>query len=322
MSPRREDNIRPADGAALDEGARLLAAGQVVAFPTETVYGLGALARSDRAVAAIFEIKRRPRFNPLILHLAETAQAKALVRFDGRAERLAAQFWPGPLSLVLPRLADAPASLLCSAGLDCLAVRVPSHPVARGLLERLGQAVAAPSANASGQVSPTTARHVADSLGDRVALILDGGPCQVGLESTVIDLTEATPQLLRPGAITALDLEAVIGPLAGIDEDQPLRSPGQLSSHYAPALPLRLEANSVAADEALLAFGPSPPAGAAETVNLSPNGDLVEAAANLFAALRSLDRPAYRAIAVMAIPDSGLGIAINDRLRRGAAPRP
>ncbi|MEM7226125.1 MAG: L-threonylcarbamoyladenylate synthase [Pseudomonadota bacterium] len=321
MSVVRHAPVLPADAAALEDGARLLTAGRLVAFPTETVYGLGALASCDQAVAGIFEAKRRPRFNPLILHLAEADQAKALVHFDSRAARLAARFWPGPLSLVLPRRTDCSASLLCSAGLDCLAVRVPAHPVARGLLERLGAAVAAPSANASGEVSPTTAAHVSASLGDRIALILDGGPCRVGLESTVIDLTEPIPRLLRPGAVTAEQAAEEIGPLAGADETQPLRAPGQLTSHYAPNLPLRLNATDVGADEALLAFGPAPLSGAAETINLSSRNDLVEAAAKLFAALRALDKPHYRAIAVMAVPDGGLGAAINDRLRRAAAPK-
>ena len=313
--------IRPADDSAIAEAAAVLKAGGLVAFPTETVYGLGADATDDQAVAGIFEAKGRPRFNPLIVHLPDTGAAAQLVAFDERARHLANRFWPGALTLVLPRLSDCPVSLLCSAGLDSLALRVPNHGVAQRLLRSLGRPLAAPSANLSGQVSPTTARHVAESLGGAVPLILDGGPCPLGLESTVVDLTSGTPVLLRPGAVTREDLEAVAGPLADPDDATAPRSPGQLESHYAPALPLRLEARTVGPDEALLGFGPHSPPGAAKALNLSPNGDLKEAAANLFAQLRALDRPGLAAIAVMPVPDRGLGQAINDRLRRAAAPR-
>ena len=311
-----EANVR---GIAL--AAERLRAGELVAFPTETVYGLGADATSDRAVAGIFAAKGRPRFNPLIVHLHDRAAAEALTLFDERARRLAEAFWPGALTLVLKRRANCPISRLCSAGLDSLAVRLPAHPVARDLLAACGLPLAAPSANRSGAVSPTTAAHVARSLGGRVSLILDGGPCGLGLESTVVDLSEATARLLRPGGVTREALEAEIGPLADPAEAAP-RGPGMLESHYAPGLPLRLDATAVSPDEALLGFGPAPLEGAAVTINLSPEGDLVEAAANLFAALHELDRPGLSAIAVMPIPDQGLGLAINDRLTRAAAPRP
>ncbi len=314
--------VLPAADAAIEEAAEILRAGGLVAFPTETVYGLGADATDDRAVAAIFAAKGRPRFNPLIVHLPEAAAAEACARFDGRARDLAARFWPGPLTLVLPRAPSSPVSLLCSAGRDSLALRVPGHDVARRLLQAVARPLAAPSANASGQVSPTSAAHVRDSLADRVPLILDGGPCPLGLESSVLDLTGAAPALLRPGGVPREDLETVLGPLADLGPGETaIKSPGQLESHYAPALPLRLEAHEVDADEALLAFGPSPPAGAAVTLNLSPTGDLAEAAANLFAQLRALDRPGLAAIAVMPVPGHGLGAAINDRLQRAAAPR-
>jgi L-threonylcarbamoyladenylate synthase len=307
----------------IEQAARVLRAGRLVAFPTETVYGLGAVATNDRAVAAIFAAKGRPRFNPLIVHVTDAAAARTLARWGDVAERLAARFWPGALTLVLPRSAGCPLSLLVSAGGDTVGLRAPAHPVAQALLTATGLPIAAPSANPAGQVSPTTADHVAAGLGARIDLIVDGGPCPIGLESTVLDLTCAPPRLLRPGGITREQLEAVIGPLAAADvtSDTPLRSPGQLASHYAPARPLRLDATAVAPDEALLAFGPRAPKGAAMTLNLSDRGDLEEAAANLFAMLRALDRGEHRAIAVMPIPAHGLGEAIRDRLTRAAAPR-
>ena len=315
--------IRRADEAAIAAAADILRAGGLVAFPTETVYGLGADAGNDEAVAGIFAAKDRPSFNPLIVHVGDAAAAAAWVSFTAEAETLAAAFWPGPLTLVLPRREDCGISLLCSAGLDSLGVRAPAHPVAQRLLAACDRPLAAPSANRSGRISPTTAAHVAASLGARVPLILDGGPCAVGLESTVLDLTGPRPALLRPGAVTEAEIEAVIGPLgrAEASAGEAPRAPGQLESHYAPALPLRLEATAVDPREALLAFGPEPPAGAAAAVNLSPGGDLHEAAARLFAALHELDRPELKAIAVMPIPETGLGRAINDRLRRAAAPR-
>jgi L-threonylcarbamoyladenylate synthase len=311
--------LTPAD---LDRAAALLRAGELVAFPTETVYGLGADATSDRAVAAIFAAKDRPRFNPLIIHVIDGAAAARLVLFDDRARRLAEHFWPGPLTLVLPRRPDDPVSLLASAGLDSLAVRVPAHPLPRALIRAAGVPIAAPSANRSGRLSPTTAAHVLDELGGRIAAVLDGGACRVGLESTVLDLTTAPPRLLRLGAVAPEQIEAVIGAIARVgDDDTAPRSPGMLASHYAPSLPLRLEARTVERREALLAFGKRAPAGAKEVRWLSRSSDLKEAAANLFAGLRALDRPEFSGIAVMPIPEEGLGLAINDRLRRAAAPR-
>jgi L-threonylcarbamoyladenylate synthase len=301
----------------------LLRGGALVAFPTETVYGLGGDATSERAVAAIFAAKGRPRFNPLISHLAASEQAAEFAELDERAREVAARFWPGPLTLVLPRRRDCAIALLAGAGLDTVALRVPAHALAHALLKAVGRPIAAPSANRSGRVSPTTASHVREELGDRIAAIIDGGPCAIGLESTVLDLSAGRPTLLRPGGIPVEALEAAIGP---IDRPRPggadaPRSPGMLESHYAPALALRLDAVAALPGEALLAFGANPPSGFAEIGWLSRAGDLVEAAANLFAALRALDRPGFSGIAVMPIPEHGLGAAINDRLRRAAAPR-
>lgn len=316
-----ETKLMAASPAGIAKAARLLRDGALVAFPTETVYGLGADATNDRAVASIFSAKQRPRFNPLIVHVADAAVAEKLVVFDDRAHRLAETFWPGPLTLILPRRTDSPVSLLVSAGLDSVAVRVPALPLARSLLAETGRPIAAPSANLSGHVSPTTAQHVLDSLGGRIPLILAGGRCAVGLESTVVDLTGPKPRLLRPGAITAEDLTALIGPLeVGGDGDRP-KSPGQLESHYAPSAALHLNASQPGLGEAYLAFGPDLRTGDA-ILNLSKDGDLHEAAANLFAMLRTLDRPDIAGIAVAPIPMTGLGAAINDRLTRAAAPRP
>jgi L-threonylcarbamoyladenylate synthase len=308
---------------SIEEAARLIREGELVAFPTETVYGLGGDATNERAVAKIFEAKGRPQFNPLISHVLDAVEAARLVQWNETADKLAARFWPGPLTLVLPRAENSPIALLVTAGLDTAAIRAPAHPMAQALIRAAGRPIAAPSANRSGAVSPTRAEHVAESLGDRVKLILDGGPCEVGLESTVLDLTTATPTLLRPGGATREAIEAVIGRIALSDAlpsgDAARKSPGQLDSHYAPTRPVRLNATSVARDEALLAFGPRPPAGARQMLNLSPEGDLTEAAANLFAYLRALDQPGNARIAVMPIPQTGLGLAINDRLRRAAA---
>ena len=315
--------LAPTDEAIAD-AAHALAEGRLVAFPTETVYGLGGDASDDRAVAAIFEAKGRPRFNPLIVHWRDAAAARQAVIFAKLADELAARFWPGPLTLILPRRSDCRISLLCSAGLDSLAVRVPSHPLAQRLLAAAARPIAAPSANRAGSLSPTTASHVAASLGDRIDIILDGGRCPIGLESSVVDLTGERPVLLRPGAIPREEIEALAGPLELVSEAAATpRSPGQLASHYAPHLPLRLDVTQgPRPGEALLAFGPNPPSGFAAILNLSPAGDLVEAAANFFAMLHALDRPElYSAIAVMPVPEEGLGAAINDRLRRGAAPR-
>jgi L-threonylcarbamoyladenylate synthase len=308
---------------SIAEAARQVQQGGLVAFPTETVYGLGGDATNERAVAAIFAAKGRPRFNPLISHVLDARDAQRFVRWDDVAERLAARFWPGPLTLVLPRADGSPIALLTTAGLDTVAIRAPSHPIAQALIRAAARPLAAPSANRSGAVSPTTAEHVAQSLGERVPIILDGGSCPIGVESTVLDLTASTPTLLRPGGATREAIEALIGPLA-LSEALPsgeaaLKSPGQLKSHYAPARSVRLDARSVAADEGLLAFGADVPRGAMSTLNLSPSGDLGEAAANLFSMMRALDRPGVGRIAVMPIPETGLGLAINDRLRRAAA---
>lgn len=312
--------ILAADDAAIRRAAALLRAGELVAFPTETVYGLGALAAADAAVARVYAAKGRPAHNPLIIHVAELAAAREVGRLDARAELLAHRFWPGPLTLVVPLATNAAVSPLATAGLATVALRIPAHPVALALLREVAAPLVAPSANRSGRVSPTTAAHVAEELGGRVALILDGGPCRVGVESTVVDLAADGPRLLRPGGVPREALETVLGPLelGRHDLNRP-RAPGQLLAHYAPNLPLRLAAATVAADEALLAFGSDVPAGALVTRNLSPSGDLAEAAANLFAMLRELDASGARAIAVVAIPEAGLGAAINDRLRRAAA---
>jgi L-threonylcarbamoyladenylate synthase len=314
--PQADTRILAATADAIAEAAALIRQGRLVAFPTETVYGLGADATNDNAVAAIFAAKDRPRFNPLIVHFAETGAAAEAGDFDGRATDLARAFWPGALTLVLPRRAGCAISLLVSAGLDTLAVRVPSHPVARSLLRAVGCPVAAPSANRAGLLSPTTAAHVAESLGGACAAIVDGGPCPVGVESTVVDLSGGSAAVLRPGGVPVEDIEAVVGPLAATEaaSERP-KSPGMLERHYAPGLPLRMNAVEARPGEALLAFGPGPPGA---TLNLSPGGDVEEAAANLFAMIRALDRPRFQAIAVMPIPEEGLGLAINDRLRRAA----
>jgi L-threonylcarbamoyladenylate synthase len=316
---------RPATPETIARAGAILRAGGLVAFPTETVYGLGADATHDRAVAAIFAAKGRPSFNPLIVHVGDLAAAERLAAFDSRARRLAARFWPGPLTLVLPRAPDCPVSRLASAGLDTIALRVPAHPVAAAVLAAAGVPLAAPSANPSGRLSPTTAAHVADGLGPAVDLVVDGGASPGGLESTVVDLTGAAPLLLRPGLVERSALESALGtpvPDAPADDPATPKSPGRLLRHYAPATPLRLDVTAVGADEALLAFGPRPPAGAAVALNLSARGDLVEAAANLFAHLHALDAEARRrglaAIAVMPIPGQGLGAAIRDRLVRAA----
>jgi len=314
-----------ADAPGITRAAALLQAGELVAFGTETVYGLGADATNPRAVAAVFAAKQRPRFNPLICHYPDQDAALADVVPNEIARRLAASLWPGPLTLVLPRRPQSRVALLTAAGLDSLAVRVPSHPAASVLLRAVARPVAAPSANRSGMVSPTTAQHVLDDLSDRIAAVLDSGPCPVGVESTVLDLTGHEPALLRPGATTLEAIEAEIGPIAQrASSSGPLRSPGLMASHYAPALPVRLDAVSVSTDEALLAFG-TPLPGAGATFNLSLSGDPIEAAARLFVGLRVLDAtgPAHgcKRIAAMPVPTTGLGRAINDRLRRAAGPR-
>jgi L-threonylcarbamoyladenylate synthase len=306
----------------------MLCAGQLAAFPTETVYGLGADATNDDAVAAIFRAKGRPQTNPLIIHVPGAAEAWKLARIDARAERAADAFWPGALTLVLERTADCPVATRASAGLSTLAVRAPDHPIAQAVLRASERPLAAPSANLSGQVSPTTAQHVAQGLAGSVDMILDGGPCTIGVESTVLALDGNVPTILRPGAISAEALADGLGEavktLAPSHEELtsgPARSPGMIASHYAPRAELRLNATTVSADEGFLAFGGSVPPGAAITQNLSAKADLTEAAGQLYAALRDLDQSGVKVIAVAPIPNTGIGVAINDRLNRAAAPR-
>jgi L-threonylcarbamoyladenylate synthase len=308
------------------DAARTLAHGGLVAFPTETVYGLGADAGNGEAIARLYAAKERPAFNPLIAHVADIAAARLLAQFNPAAEKLAQAFWPGPLTLVLPRRADGGLSELACAGLDSFAIRVPSHPVARAILAQFGKPIVAPSANRSGHVSPTSAAHVLTDLEGRIDLIVDGGASAVGVESSIVSCLGA-PTWLRPGGVARADIERVLGislvdhTATTADGEAPL-APGMLESHYAPRSRIRLDAVRVAHDEALLAFGPDAPSGAATTLNLSARGDLVEAAANLFSHLRALDVADVKTIAVMPIPVEGLGEAINDRLRRAAAPRP
>lgn len=307
---------------AIAKAAQALARGDIAAFPTETVYGLGANARDAHAVAKVFAAKERPRFNPLIVHVPDLATAEFYAVFNDTARKLAEAFWPGPLSLVLRKRADSGIADLVTAGLGTIALRAPNHPVAQALLAEAKLPIAAPSANRSGRVSPTMASHVEAELGDLPAMILDGGPCPLGIESTVIGVAGDAPVLLRLGAVPREAIEAVLGqPISLAKEDAEIASPGQLERHYAPVTPLRLGATDVSAGEALLAFGPNAPHGAIVSINLSASGDLEEAAANLFASLRRLDECGVNAIAVMPIPERGLGEAINDRLRRAAKAR-
>jgi len=323
--------IAQADSGAIEQAKSALSAGLLVAFPTETVYGLGADATNDSAVAKLYAAKERPSFNPLIAHVADLAAARRLAQFDAEALKLAEAFWPGPLTLVLPKLRGCPVGQLATAGLDTIAVRVPSHPIARDILAAFGKPVVAPSANRSGRVSPTSAQHVQADLAGRIALIVDDGASPHGVESTVLACL-GRAVLLRPGAVPRATVERFLGrdiATATIKTDaadaagHPL-GPGMLASHYAPRAALRMNAVTVATGEALLAFGPTLPqdAGNARTIlNLSAHGELVEAAANLFNYLRLLDASGASSIAVMPVPDEGLGEAINDRLRHAAAPR-
>ncbi|MBC7163543.1 MAG: threonylcarbamoyl-AMP synthase [Roseovarius sp.] len=305
-----------ADETGYAAAAAIWRAGGLVAVPTETVYGLGADARDDLAVARIFEAKGRPRFNPLIVHLPGKEAARALVRWPDAAERLAAAFWPGPLTLVLPLRDGTGLSPLVTAGLGTLAVRVPAHPVAQGALRAFGGPVAAPSANPSGRISPTTAAHVLAGLSGRIEAVIDGGPCAVGVESSIVGLWDA-PVLLRPGGVPVEALEAVLGaPLAVPQAGGTVTAPGQMASHYAPGAKVRLGASAAGKGEVMLGFG-----AVAGDLNLSPSGDLREAAANLFHHLHALDATGAAGIAVAPIPEAGLGRAINDRLRRAAAPK-
>lgn len=308
-----------ATSEGIAEAARLLRDGALVAIPTETVYGLAADARNDRAVAGIYAAKNRPAFNPLIVHLPSLAAVARHAVLTPAAGRLAAAFWPGPLTLVLPLRADSGLSPLVTAGLDTVAIRLPAHPVARALLTEAGIPVAAPSANPSGRVSPTRAAHVLAGLSGRIAAVLDGGACAVGVESTILAL-DGPPALLRPGGVAAEEIEAVLGmPLLMPDDPVVPKAPGQLASHYAPEARVRLEAMQARDGEVLVGFGP-----VAGRLTLSASGDLLEAAANLFHLLREADALAGPggAIAFAPVPERGLGRAINDRLRRAAAPRP
>jgi L-threonylcarbamoyladenylate synthase len=321
--------ILPAGAAAVAQAAHCLTAGGLVAFPTETVYGLGADATNPAAVARLYQAKGRPAFNPLIAHVGNIEAARRIAVFDAQATILAEAFWPGPLTLVLPKTTDCPVADLATAGLETVAIRVPAHPVALAILRAFGRPVVAPSANLSGHVSPTTAAHVESDLAGRIDLIVDGGPVEVGVESTIVGCF-GEPMLLRPGGLPREDIERVLGrrlrqPPEDADSDtgQPL-APGMLASHYAPRTSVRLNARSITPGEALLAFGPDAVAGvdaAAAVMNLSARGDLDEAAANLFGYLRALDARGARAIAVMPVPHHGLGEAINDRLRRAAVER-
>jgi L-threonylcarbamoyladenylate synthase len=321
MTAEPGTRVLKADNQAIEAAASCLRQGGLVAFPTETVYGLGADAGNGKAIARLYAAKDRPAFNPLIVHVATLDAAHRLAQFDASAQALAAAFWPGPLTLVLPKRPNCGVADLALAGLDSVAVRVPAHPVAQALLTAFNRPVVAPSANRSGHVSPTSAAHVLNDLRGRIDLVIDAGPCAVGVESTIVACL-GEPTLLRPGGLARRSIERVIErPLAvAPDADDAPPAPGMLASHYAPKARLRLEALMPHNDEALLAFGPAP-AFAGTTLNLSPRGDLIEAAANLFSHLRALDASGAKAIAVMKVPHDGLGEAINDRLSRAAAPR-
>jgi L-threonylcarbamoyladenylate synthase len=307
--------IVDAEPASLDEAARILLDGGLVAVPTETVYGVAADATNGAAVAAIFTAKGRPSFNPLICHVASLAMAESLAHFTPLARRLAERFWPGPLTLVLPRKADCPVHDLATAGLPSIGLRIPQHIATLGIISRVGRPLAAPSANPSEQLSPTTAAHVAAGLGPRIDLIVDGGAAIAGVESTIIALGETHAVMLRPGAIARADIELFTGPLRSPEASEGILAPGMMKRHYAPRARLRMNAVAAESGEAFLAFGPPPP-GVLPSLNLSIRGDLAEAASNLFAMLRTLDG-SHAMIAVQTIPDVGLGEAINDRLRRG-----
>ncbi|MFT3731579.1 MAG: L-threonylcarbamoyladenylate synthase [Hyphomicrobium sp.] len=323
MTQPNQGRIVPANKEWIAEAGQMIRAGALIAFPTETVYGLGADATNGEAVARIFEAKGRPIFNPLIVHVVGLEQALIYGAFTPEARKLANAFWPGPLTLVLPRTETCEVSQLVSAGLPTIALRSPSNPVARALLSECGRPLAAPSANRSGHVSATRAEHVAADIGGKAALILDDGPTMLGLESTVVSFVGDSPVLLRPGAVTAEAIEGIIGAplIRRAEANDHLTSPGQLASHYAPKARLRLNAYDWQQDEAVLAFGAIPQRPARAFINISEAGDLIEAAANLFSALRQLDASGAASIAATPIPSNGLGEAINDRLARAAAPR-
>lgn len=321
MTAEPTTRMLKADANAVAEAARALAAGGLVAFPTETVYGLGADASNSEAIARLYAAKGRPRFNPLIAHVANLDAAQQRSVFNRDAERLALAFWPGPLTLVLPKSPTCDVSNLALAGLETIALRVPAHPVARELLAAFGKPIAAPSANRSGHVSPTSAAHVLADLRGRIELILDAGPTAVGLESSIVSCV-GEPALLRSGGLPRQKIEHLLGKkLREAPKAESPQAPGMLASHYAPRARLRLNAEGAEIGEALLAFGADVPAIRGPVLNLSPRGDVIEAAANLFAHLRALDAAGLAVIAVMPIPDEGLGEAINDRLVRAAAPR-
>lgn len=313
-APREPAPVTGVTDADLDRAAALILSGGLVAVPTETVYGLAADATDGLAVARIYAAKSRPEFNPLISHVADLAMAEQLAEFSPLARKLAARFWPGPLTLVLPRAAACPVSDLVTAGLSTIAVRMPKHAAAVGLIQRCGRPLAAPSANPSEHLSPTTAQHVAAHLGSKVDLILDGGLCEAGLESTIVLVAESGAVLLRPGALARAEIESITGPLASPESGAKVVAPGMLRRHYAPRARLRLNAADRRDGEAFLAFGPPPP-GVEASLNLSPHGDVKEAAANLFAMLHALDS-SHSAIAVATIPNEGIGEGINDRLER------
>lgn len=315
--------ILPPTDETLEKASQLLLKGELVAIPTETVYGLAADATNDRAVAKIYSLKKRPQFNPLIIHFAEISAVKSHVEWNNPAENLARVFWPGPLTLILRKRAGSSLSLLATAGLETVGIRIPRHEAARFLIQKVGKPLAAPSANPSEAISPTSALDVKKAFDPETPLlIIDGGICEGGLESTILDLTLDTPTILRPGLISSEAIEetlqcAVLRSL----ENSSIKAPGQMKRHYAPHIPLRLNATEVSSDEALLAFGFPPLSGGATMLNLSQEGNLEEAAANLFRMMRELDKPFFSGIAVMPIPSEGVGIALNDRLCRAATKR-
>jgi L-threonylcarbamoyladenylate synthase len=308
--------IRSADAAGLSEAARLILLGQPVALPTETVYGLAADATSGGAVAAVYDAKGRPSFNPLIVHVADMAMAETIASFSSLAHILAAHFWPGPLTMVLPIGPDSPIASLVTAGLPTIAIRIPAHPVMQAMIQATGRPLAAPSANASGTISPTRACHVARSLAGRIPLILDGGATQIGLESTIVAVDDDMLRLLRHGPVTARELTAVTGVSVVDLPSGKIEAPGQLASHYAPSKSVRLNAGRGESDEYMIGFG-----AIAGDISLSETADLREAAAHLFDMLYIADASPKQRIAIAPIPAEGLGFAINDRLNRAAAPR-
>ncbi len=330
MRPQLATKVTQADRGAIGGAVACLARGGLVAFPTETVYGLGADATNGEAIARLYAAKGRPSFNPLIAHVADIVEAEQCAVFDASAKQLAAAFWPGPLTLVLPKRPGCAVAELATAGLDTIALRVPDHHVAQDILEAFGKPIVAPSANRSGHISPTTAGHVLADLGGCIDLIVNGGPTSVGVESTIIACLGGRVVMLRPGGVARQAIERMLGraldpDTEGVAAESPESTapvaPGMLSSHYAPRTPVRLSATCIHRSEALLAFGETLVPGAEEAaavLNLSERGDVVEAAANLFAHLRALDRSGARCIAVMPVPNEGLGEAINDRLRRAA----